>query len=303
MEDNKKNKADKIIDSETSESIYGSDSEKLEIHFQQVFYKDLSSSLPSLFEQLQAKDRQIEELNKTINKLLNKNDTLENKLLVPTANRLPEGMNNDMPPFTEQEKKRNDWLTFGPKPFLILLGLLIFLVLSLKAFDYFAAPSYQDSWNFLSEYQKQQYNHHELIAGYESKLELLTQEKGKKQQEIEQMSGTIDTLSRSIAVLSLQLGKEEQRSETIDVLTKQLEQKDAELLAMNTAVDSLESVVKGGKMAIAKLEDGNKLLRAINDLKQENIQHNNADIPRILYILMLILTVAVGFVIFDRNKT
>ena len=82
---------------------------------------NLSSSLPSLFEQLQAKDRQIEELNKTINKLLNKNDTLENKLLVPTANRLPEGMNNDMPPFTEQEKKRNDWLTFGPKPFLILL--------------------------------------------------------------------------------------------------------------------------------------------------------------------------------------
>ena len=131
----------------------------------------------------------------------------------------------------------------------------------------------------------------------------MTQEKGKKQQEIEQMSGTIDTLSRSIAVLSLQLGKEEQRSETIDVLTKQLEQKDAELLAMNTAVDSLESVVKGGKMAIAKLEDGNKLLRAINDLKQENIQHNNADIPRILYILMLVLTVAVGFVIFDRNKT
>ena len=183
-----------------------------------------------------------------------------------------------------------------------MLGLLIFLVLSLKAFDYFAAPSYQDSWNFLSEYQKQQYNHHELVAGYESKLELLAQEKGKKQQEIDQMTGTIDTLSRSIAVLSLQLGKEEQRSETIDVLTKQLEQKDAELLAMNTVIDSLESVVKKAKMSITKLEDGNKLLRAINDLKDENVAQNQ-QVPRMLYILMLILTVAVGFVIFDRNRT
>ena len=302
MEDNKKHRSKKTIDSQTSEPIYENENEKLEIHFQQVFYKDLSSSLPSLFEQLQAKDRQIEELNKTINKLLNKNDTLENKLLVPQTKALSDGSSGIMPPI-EESKKVNDWLTFGPKPFLILLGLLIFLVLSLKAFDYFAAPSYQDSWNFLSEYQKQQYNHHELVAGYESKLELLTQEKGKKQQEIEQMSGTIDTLSRSIAVLSLQLGKEEQRSETIDVLTKQLEQKDAELLAMNMVVDSLESVVKKSEMSIAKLEDGNKLLRAINDLKQENIQHSNTNAPRMLYILMLILTVAVGFVIFDRNKT
>ncbi|MGB1206226.1 MAG: hypothetical protein ACPG5B_11300 [Chitinophagales bacterium] len=301
MEDNKKNKPNKIIDSQDSQPIYENDSEKLEIHFQQVFYKDLSSSLPSLFEQLQAKDRQIEELNKTINKLLTKNDSLENKLLIPESRALVDGKSDDIP-FAEKKKGASDWLTFGPKPFLILLGLLIFLVLSLKAFDYFAAPSYQDSWNFLSEYQKQQYNHHELVAGYESKLELLTQEKGKKQQEIDQMTGTIDTLSRSIAVLSLQLGKEEQRSETIDVLSKQLEQKDAELLDMNIAIDSLEGVVKSGQMAIAKLEDGNKLLRAINDLKQENV-NPNPNVPRMLYILMLILTLAVGFVIFDKNKT
>jgi chromosome segregation ATPase len=303
MADNKKHKPNKIIDAEDSQPIYENENEKLEIHFQQVFYKDLSSSLPSLFEQLQAKDRQIEELNKTINKLLNKNDNLENKLLVPQTKALSEGVIGDDSPFSEEQKKTNEGLIFGPKPLLILLGLLIFLVLSLKAFDYFAAPSYQDSWAFLSEYQKQQYNHHELIAGYESKLELLTQEKGKKQQEIDQMTGTIDTLSRSIAVLSLQLGKEEQRSETIDVLSKQLEQKDAELLAMNTVVDSLESVVKQSRIAITKLEDGNKLLRAINDLKQENTAAQNQQMPRMMYILMLILTVAVGFVIFDRNRT
>ncbi len=277
-------------------------SDKVQINFQQVFYKDLSSSLPALYQQLQAKDVQIQQLNNTITSLIEKNNELQQKMLSPETielYRLDANNGGEIPP-PNNNNNNSDWSQFGPKPFLLLLTLIIFMVFGLKAFDHYAKNPYSETFAQISDYQNQ--NNHELITKYEGQILALNEQKEEKVKEAKELTYTIDTLSSAVSMLTTRLNKEGKKSETIDALTKQLEKKDVSLRSLEGSIDSVKRLHKAQLAMTQELNDKTKLLEAINDINHASVgEERQNSSNNIIYLLIMALMVAVVFMALSRR--
>jgi len=292
------------LQGETEEPV--GDSEHLEIKFQQIFFKDLSSSMPTLFEQLSAKDAQINKLNSTVNALIERNDELQRKNVhVDTTEYYTINGTSNIP----LSSPTTDWWQVATKASLLLLLLMASLALGIYAYNVNSpntAPTPEEmiangNYELLSNYLEQREDYYEVISEYQNQVQDMQIEKEEKEAEIADLSHTIDTLSSALAILSIQLDKEGRKSETIDVLGKQLEQKDAALLSLDKERDSLNRIIRAEKAKVKELDEKARLLEALNKMQQNQTGAFNGVWQNVLYMSGFFILFCIAFFIFDRR--
>ena len=265
-------------------------------HFTQQY---LSSSLPTLFEQLHHKDQQIDQLSKTVHSLIERNETLQKRMAEQESSYYRVDPN-----YGGQPPRHWGYMGFfSAKHFLLLACLVVFLILSLKAFDYFAAQSTPDRQHLLDQYRDQWQNYTDMTVEYQEKLEALQTEKKTKEDELQKQAYTIDTLSKTLSRVSSQLTQEGKKSETINALTQQLTQKDKEIAALDVGVDSMRNVLMEQKREADDLADKIKVMEAINNLNAaKDVAANNNNQNNLLYFLLFVLLAVVVFLVVEKRK-
>lgn len=311
MSDNPKDPINKMNTSNMEEN---EQSEKVETKLQQVFYKDLSSTIPTLFEQLNQKDQQIQQLNQTVHSLIRKNDELQAKLMVSEdAEFYPvtEVANHQNHQYKQQQQgaapmNPYDWNFFYSvsKPFIILVALIVFLMLGLKAFDSLSDNRGSSNPTLVNEFHNQKENYKRIIEDYQEKVSVLESEKATNEKQINDLSHAVDTLKLRMTEMTIELAKEGKKEETILTLTEQINQRDQELLALNKSVDSVKRVHNTGQAMVKELKDKTLLLETINGMSQDvgagkGVFDSNFNL---LYLLILIILIGLGFMIFDKRR-
>ncbi len=283
--------------------------EVVENSLQKTFYRDISATMPTLLEQLHAKDTQIEQLNKTVNSLIERNTDLQQKILsyemygpVPPYSGSYGGHDGGGGGAYRRPSASGDFMGGNTKPVLLIVGLFVFLFLGLKLFDFVEGRANRENKALIDEYKSQRQDYAQMVGEYESKISTLETDKAIKEKQLEIVSFTVDTLSKTIALLSQQLNKEGAKTETINTLTKQLSEKETALKQSRTTLDSLNAVYKAEKIISDKLEEKNKLLETVNNMQQAQSSNKFNFDSNILYLLILVLMAAVIFALFDRRR-
>lgn len=278
--------------------------ESTENALQKVFYRDLSATLPTLLEQLHAKDRQIDQLNQTITSLIDKNNDLQKNILAHDGSYYHyEPIGNGGGNHYTGRAPHTEWWSGSARPIVLIVGLLIFLIFGLKAFDYFDNNNTKQSDALLDEYRSQRQEYAQMVGEYESKINALENEKLLKESQVKSLTYTIDTLSNAVSSLSLQLNKEGGKTETINTLTQQLSEKEKDISNLSHTLDSVRGAYHAQKILADKLEEKTDLLEQVNVMNQSANQQGKFDFNvNVLYLLILLLMAAVIFVIFDRRR-
>lgn len=284
--------------------------ESLEINLQQVFYRDISATMPTLIEQLHAKDQQIDQMTKTVNALIERNSDLQKRILSYETSGSgggfydyePRNHHYDSLPPNSRRPINGFWGGLASRQFLMIIGLLVLLLFGLKGFDYFDGRTSRENSALLDEYRNQRQDYTQMVGEYESKITTLESGKAEREQHIQTLSYTIDTLSNAVSTLSLQLNKEGSKSETINTLTQQLGEKEQILSRMDRNLDSLRAAYQAEKMIADKLEEKTKLLETVNTINQATARGSIDINANLLYLLIFILLTAVVFVLFDRRR-
>lgn len=275
---------------------------------QKTFYRDISATMPTLLEQLHAKDMQIEQLSKTVTSLVERNADLQQKILsYETYGPVPpfEGYGGGGGSYRSgghSTTAGGDFMGGNSKLVLLIVGLFVFLFLGLKVFDFIEGRTNRENAALLDEYKSQRQDYAQMVGEYESKISALETDKAIKEKQLEVVSFTIDTLSKTIALLSQQLNKEGAKTETINTLTKQLSEKETALKQSRETLDSLHAAYKAEKIISDKLEEKNKLLETVNSMQQAQAGNRFSLDSNILYILIVVLMAAVIFALFDRRR-
>jgi predicted RNase H-like nuclease (RuvC/YqgF family) len=285
-------------------------SEQVDVNLQQVFYRDIGATMPTLLDQLSAKDQQIDQLSKTVTALIERNSDLQKRILSYETNGSTGGFytyDHNQPYNYEGIPPKNRppsgfWEAISSRQYLVIIGLLIFLLFGLKAFDYFDGQTSRENTALLDEYRSQRQDYTQMVGEYETKISTLETEKNEREQHIHTLSYTIDTLSNAVSMLSLQLNKEGNKSETINTLTQQLGEKEQVLSKMARNLDSLRAAYQAEKMMAEKLEEKTKLLETVNTMNQAAAKNDINFNANLLYILIAVLVAAVLFVLFDRRR-
>lgn len=264
----------------------------------------VSSSLPMLIEQLNNKDQQIDQLSKTVTSLVERNTALQTRLLDYEASYYKIGGDDGSPPKSSRPWGNESF--WQSKHFLIIVGLLIFLILSLKAFDYFGNQLYRDNYAMFDKYNDQWKDYTEMTVQYQDKIENLQTEQQKKEQEIQKQSYTIDTLTKALARVATQLNQEGGKSATINTLTQQLSQRETDIGSLKIAIDSLQRALLAERKQLAAIEAKNDLLQEMQEKEKQSQSNTSANSTgfsiNILYLLILLLLSAVIFMALDRKK-
>jgi len=262
----------------------------------------MSSSLPALIEQIHYKDQQIDQLSKTVTTLVERNNDLQTKLLEQDKQYYRIEGNN--PPPNATSRTWNSGGFFSSQQFIILIGLVIFLILSLKAFDYFGSRTYSENAGLYEKYNAQWKDYTQMTVQYQDKLEAIQAEKEKTEQDLQKKGYTIDTLTKALSRLSLQMNQEGKKSETISQLTQQLSQKEKEKMDMMLGLDSLKKALAYERKQAAELNAKNELLKEMNELKkaEADAKTSGGTSFNVLYLLIIILLSAVMFLAVDRNR-
>lgn len=263
----------------------------------------MSSSLPTLIEQIHYKDQQIDQLSKTVTTLVERNNELQTRVLEQEKQYYRiDGAN---PPPNAPLRGWGNGGFFSSQQFIILIGLVIFLILSLKAFDYFGSRNYSESAGLYEKYNDQWKDYTQMTVQYQDKLEAIQAEKDKTEQDLQKKGYTIDTLTKALSRLSLQMNQEGKKSETINQLTQQLSQKEKEKMDMMLGLDSLKKALEYERKQTTALESKNELLKEMSELKKAESESKGASGGTsfsVLHALILLLLSAVIFLAVDRNR-
>lgn len=271
---------------------------------QKVFYRDISAAMPTLLEQLHAKDQQIDQMSKTVTALIERNSDLQKRILSYETG----GYHYDAPPppynyeGTRRSTTQDFWGGIASRQLFVIIGLLVFLLIGLKAFDYFEGRTSRENSALLDEYRSQRQDYTQMVGEYENKITTLESDKAERESHIQTLSYTIDTLSNAVSMLSVQLNKEGNKSETINTLTQQLGEKEQILARITRNLDSLRAAYQAEKIIAEKLEEKNKLLETVNTMNQAAAKGSVDFNVNLLYVLILVLLAAVFFVLFDRRR-
>ncbi|MBK8471709.1 MAG: hypothetical protein IPL33_05715 [Sphingobacteriales bacterium] len=273
---------------------------------QKVFYRDISAAMPTLLEQLHAKDQQIDQMSKTVTALIERNSDLQRRIL---SYETGGGYHYETPPpynyeggSTRRGTTQDFWGGIASRQLFVIVGLLVFLLIGLKAFDYFEGRTSRENSALLDEYRSQRQDYTQMVGEYENKITTLEADKAERESHIQTLSYTIDTLSNAVSMLSVQLNKEGNKSETINTLTQQLGEKEQILARITRNLDSLRAAYQAEKMIAEKLEEKNKLLETVNTMNQAAAKGSVDFNVNLLYVLILVLLAAVFFVLFDRRR-
>lgn len=264
----------------------------------------MSSSLPTLIEQIHYKDQQIDQLSKTVTSLVERNNDLQKRLLEPQTQYYTIDGNNPPPP-SQRAWYSSNGRFFNAQQLIIVIGLVIFLILSLKAFDYFGTKTYSENAGLYEKYNDQWNEYTQMTMQYQDKLESAQAAADKTEQELLKKSYVIDTLTKALSRLSLQMNQEGKKSETINQLTQQLGQKEKEKMDMMLGLDSLKKALAYERKQAAELNGKNQLLQEMNDLKDAKAENMPASVmgsSSVLYLIIIVLLAGVIFMAVDRQK-
>lgn len=295
IDDNAMKEANELLPKVTASD--GEKSEKLEIKLQQVFFKDLSNNIPALFEQLTVKDQQIHHLNDTVKVLLNKNDNLEKQLQEAD---LTYYVNRNK---AKTHKKQSIWQELISIPSILLVALIVILVLGLQTFQYWNNKYNANNPVLMGTTTTESDQYLEVIGKYQDKITDLEEEVQQKNEQVNMLYFSLDTLSRAMANISKQLAEKGQKEEEVLRLKEELGQKTLELESLGGIVDSLSYTYVLEKERAEKSRDAEILAETLKKLEEATARRNNGFLGgnlfestnNFLYFIILLLFILLIF--------